>query len=150
VRRFPPHCILLVAGLAIAGCGPSSETDRELLFPPPDTTAQLHRATFETQTDTVPAVGSKQEEPVSPYNSAPVRFMVQIGAFREATFASTVQTLARERYQLPVVNDYNATRKIFQVRIGFFETLEDATDFLVKLRADYPLDYGSAWIVRLK
>ena len=75
--------------------------------------------------------------------------MVQIGSFKEAKYASTVQAVARERYKLPVVNDYNTARRRYQIRVGFFETKQTANEFLLKLRTDYPQEYKDAWVVQL-
>lgn len=80
---------------------------------------------------------------------AGIRYMVQIGAFREAQHATAVQTLARERFELPVVNDYNAQRKLYQVRVGFFETEAEALDFRARLIKEYRNDYWDAWAVQI-
>jgi cell division septation protein DedD len=115
-----------------------------------DTTAQERKANFETRTDTVTTEGTKQRaESSSLFNSAQVRFMVQIGSFTDATNASNVQLTARQRYQLPVVNDYNAARRRYQIRIGFFEMEDTANEFLLKLRTDFPQDYRDAWVVQI-
>ena len=141
---------ILFVGFILTGCGASHDTEKSWLPPSVDPTAQSRKTTFETRTDTVDAVGARQHtELAAPYNSAPVRFMVQIGSFREVQFASSVQSAARERYPLPVVNEYNAVRKLYQIRIGFFETEKDATEFLLKLRKDYPEDYKDAWVISL-
>ena len=75
--------------------------------------------------------------------------MVQIGSFTDAQNASNVQLLARQRYKLPVVNDYNAARHQYQIRIGFFEKEQSANEFLRKLRSDYPNDYKDGWVVQI-
>lgn len=136
--------------IILAGCGASGDVEKNWQNTPADTAAQTPKTTFETRTDTVTTVGTKQQpRPSAPYNSALVRFMVQIGSFKEVRFASAVQTLARERYKLPVVNDYNAARGRYQIRIGFFETEQDAKEFLLNLRSDYPQDYKDAWVIHL-
>jgi hypothetical protein len=132
----------------LAGCGSTQEVDTGWLES--DTTSQRQTTLFETRTDTVATVGAKHvTESSSPYNSSLVRFMVQIGAFRDPLFASTVQATARLRYKLPVVNDYNAGRRLYQIRIGFFEAEEAARAFIAQLRTEYPHDYKDAWIVQI-
>lgn len=150
MQRFVPLFFFTATILIVGGCGSSHDADKSWLYPVVDTTTQAHKTTFETKTDTVTTVGSKQQIEVStPYNSAPVRFMVQIGSFKEIQFAGAVQTLARERYQLPVVNEYDTARRRYQIRIGFFETEPDAREFLLKLRTDYPQEYKDAWVIQL-
>ncbi len=76
--------------------------------------------------------------------------MVQVGAYKDPQNANTVQVAARERYHLPVLNDYHTVLGLYQIRIGFFETREAAQDFLGKMQHDYPSDYKDSWIVQLK
>lgn len=141
---------MLALLLAAGGCGSSHETETELYAVPPDTAAAEPPAQFVTKTDTVTAQGSRQQpEHAAATSLARVRYMVQIGSFREPLYASTVQSIARSRYTVPVVNDYNAGRRLFQVRIGFFETVEAAVAFRAKLQAEYPNDYRDAWIVQI-
>lgn len=145
------HFILLCFAILLAGCSAASDSDRDwTTIPPMDTTAQARKTSFETRTDTILAQAGKQHaEPEPLYNAAPVRFTVQIGSFAESQNAAAVQLLARQRYQLPVVNDYSAARKRYQIRIGFFETQEDAAQFLAKLRSDFPQEYKDAWVVQI-
>ena len=79
-----------------------------------------------------------------------IKFMVQIGAFKDPQYASAVQTAARERYHMPVLNDYNTSYALYQIRIGFFETKEAAYAFRLRMRREYPADYRDAWVVQLK
>lgn len=112
--------------------------------------AQDEQTTFVTRTDTVTTQGSEQTAaPSTSHSPVSVRFTVQIGSYRNTRYASEVQMLARERFNLPVVNDYNATRRLYQIRIGFFETDKQAAEFLAKLRAKHPNDYKDAWIVQI-
>jgi cell division septation protein DedD len=136
--------------LAFVGCGSSEQADRDWLGTQPQDTTTQERTSFEIRTDTVTTQGPRQPaQPPSQFNSAPVRFMVQIGSFTNVQNASEVQLLARQRYALPVVNDYNAARRRYQIRIGFFETQEDAGEFLQKLRTDFPQEYNDAWVVQI-
>jgi hypothetical protein len=76
--------------------------------------------------------------------------MVQIGAFKDPQLATGVQTRARERYHLPVLNDYNILVGLYQIRIGFFETRDAANDFKARMMKAFPEDYKDAWVVQLK
>jgi cell division protein FtsN len=106
---------------------------------------------FHTRADTVIAVGGAEHGTVgSPGKTAQVRFMVQIGAFRDPHHASEVQAAARGRYHMPVLNDYLAGKALYQIRIGFFETRGSARVFQQQMRKEYPADYTDSWIVQLK
>ena len=76
--------------------------------------------------------------------------MVQIGAFKDPQKASRVQTVARERLHMPVLNDYHAALDLYQIRIGFFETYEAAQGFRLRMQKEFPTDYNDSWIVQLK
>ncbi|MBI5471180.1 MAG: SPOR domain-containing protein [Ignavibacteriae bacterium] len=138
---------MVAAFLGVIGCGPSDETSRES---PPDTTSQTRRTTFETSTDTVTAQGaSAGSETTHAQDDGVVRFTVQIGSFRDAKNASLLQTSARQRLQLPVVNVYNAAGRLYQVRVGFFETEEQAIAFRGTLLQEYSHEYKDAWVVEI-
>jgi cell division protein FtsN len=135
--------------LILAGCGSASDTDREWMnIPPMDTTVQARKTTFETRTDTIDAEGAQPKTQTDPAvaASAELRFTVQIGSFTDAKNASLAQAAARQRYQLPVVNDYDAQRRRYQIRIGFFESKEAAGAFCAKLKSDFPQEYKDAWV----
>ncbi len=139
----------LVMILILAGCGSASDTDREWMnIPPMDTTVQARKTTFETRTDTIDAEGAQPKTQTDPAAaaSAELRFTVQIGSFTDAKNASLAQAAARQRYQLPVVNDYDAQRRRYQIRIGFFESKEAAGAFCAKLKSDFPQEYKDAWV----
>ena len=140
---------MIVAMTFFVGCGSSEDTRRDWLSTQ-DSTAQTRRTTFETSTDTVTTQGvTGASETTNAAGSRIVRFTVQIGSFRDAKNASVVQTSARQRYQLPVVNVYNAAGHLYQVRIGFFETEEQAIAFRATLMNEHPLDYKDAWVVEI-
>ena len=151
MTRSAAFLLLVVTILLMDGCSSSGVTERDrLLTAPPDTATQTHRTNFETRTDTVAVQRIKeQSEPTGAYNSAPIRFMVQIGSYKNAKNASEAQARARQRYKLPVVNDYNAARHRYQIRIGFFETDKAAGEFSSKLMHDYPQEYKDAWVVQI-
>lgn len=106
---------------------------------------------FETKTDTV-AMEKTHLDSVATHEGRDIqiKYMVQIGAFRDPNLATAVQTAAREGYHLPVLNDFNPAYGLYQIRIGFFETREDAHEFRQRMQRDYPSDYKDAWVVQLK
>jgi len=152
-RFLPAICLLL-----LAGCGSSEQTQQQqpspgvppVVLPEPAPAQQPPR--FETQTDTVIATRESEQEAAvdSGLAGADVRFMIQIGAFQDPQNASVAQNLARERYHLPVLNDYTARIGLYQIRIGFFETRNAAHEFLVRMQTEYPQDYKDSWVVQLK
>lgn len=135
----------------MVGCGPSSEAEKEWSPGTDSLQATPRTPAFETRTDTVTTQmpHNRFADTSGAQPGAGIRYMVQIGAFKEASHATAVQTLARQRYDLPVVNDYNAQRKLYQVRIGFFETEADAQAFKARLIREYRSDYWDAWAVQI-
>ena len=104
-----------------------------------------------TSADTVHAAFAAGRGTVgSEAKAAGDRYTVQIGAFREAPRASAVQAEARRRFHLPVLNDYHAGTALYQIRIGFFGTLDEAREFRDRMRHDYPAEYRDSWIVHLR
>lgn len=76
--------------------------------------------------------------------------MVQIGAFKDPHNASKVQVSARNRYHMPVLNDYDIAHGYYQIRIGFFESEDAARALCERLQKEYPNDYKDSWVVQLK
>jgi cell division septation protein DedD len=106
---------------------------------------------FHTKADTVTALHASEQATVGVPGRAPqIRFMVQIGAFKDPNRASTVQAEARKRYHMPVLNDYFAGSGLYQIRIGFFESRDNARVFQQQMRRDHPSEYTDSWIVQLK
>jgi cell division septation protein DedD len=149
-----PPLVMMASALAVflPGCGSSGEpagTGRPA--PPSPRSESPERVQFHTQADTVLALHAAEHGTVgAPGRTAQIRFMVQIGAFRDPHRASAVQAGARKRYRMPVMNDYLAGPGLYQIRIGFFETRESARSFQQQMRRDYPSEYGDSWIVQLK
>jgi cell division septation protein DedD len=105
---------------------------------------------FETRVDTVKTESEgTQAKAAETAQEQGVRFMIQIGAYKDARNASRIQGIARERYHLPVLNDYNMLLGLYQIRIGVFETREQATMFRQRIQSEYPSEYKDAWIVQL-
>jgi len=147
------------ATLLFSGCGTGEEAAEEQT-PLPGPVEQspgagnppmTRRMEFETRTDTVNALrGIEHRATGTSVNPERIRYMVQIGAFADPHHAAVVQSEARKRYHLPVLNDYHAGRKLYQIRIGFFETRVNARLFRQQMIREYPVDYADSWIVQLK
>ena len=138
--------------LTLCGCGSTEEAGESP--PPPGTPASQQtqqKLGFETRIDTVKTVSEGERAGIA---EAPrerqIRFMIQIGAFKDALNASRIQGIARERYHLPVLNDYHTRFGLYQIRIGFFETREQAMVFRQQMQSGHPSDYKDAWVVQLK
>jgi cell division septation protein DedD len=146
--------ISLAIVLVLAGCGSTDESAvDEQTTPTPHSKAPIvpPRVKFETRTDTVTAVHAAGHSAGRRSGHEPlIRFMVQIGAFKDPQHASTIQTVARERYRMPVLNDYQTRRGLYQIRIGFFESRESANAFRARMIHDYPQEYKDSWVVQLK
>jgi cell division protein FtsN len=156
-RTFPRGILIMLLPLIIGGCGSSDETYQEAPpppIPPPyvirDTIRIETPVAFQVQSDTVaprsgPAAGHDLHTSAVP----DIRYSVQIGSFKIAANAADVQARARERYGIPVVNDFNTVTGLYQIRIGFFASRESAMDLRNRLAREFPAEYGDAWVVRL-
>lgn len=140
--------VLLAVALLASSCGTTEESDRRWLQSTPDSTQQVAAQAFETRTDTV-AVRYSKDEPTAGQRGSTARYSVQIGSFRVQRNAARAQSLARQRFQSPVINDYDAGRRLHHIRVGFFSTREEAEAFRARLVAAYPHEYDDAWIVRI-
>lgn len=145
--------------LLLAGCGSVEETTEEQVpppaIPPPyivrDSIRSEPPLSFRIQSDTVAAAGVPGTEAAPRSTDAPdIRFMVQIGSYRNAANAAAIQSRARERYGIPVMNEFDPARGLYQIRMGFFETREAAQLMRDRLVREHPSEYGDAWIVRLR
>lgn len=143
----------LLTAAVLWGCGSSEETAEQVPPQPPAPVVQetQKKPAFETRTDTVATVREAERQQSGHVRRDPqIRFMVQIGAFRDPKNASVVQTDARQRYRLPVLNDYHTKLGLYQIRIGFFETRDAAQAFTLQMKREYPNDYQDCWVVQLK
>jgi cell division septation protein DedD len=152
-RHAHSHAGALLVICALAGCGTVSDfadrsPDREV-----DTTRTPAAQTLrlETRTDTIRTERSVRSGfRNGETETDTIRFMVQIGAFKNPRNASKVQQNARTRFRLPVINDYHTKYSLYQIRIGFFTTKGEAELFRKRLQTEYPGDYSDAWVVTLK
>jgi cell division septation protein DedD len=140
--------VIIISILPIwSGCKSSQQTEEapQPVVPTPPPPFQ-----FEARTDTLKADWPQGADPnADRIADGEIRFMVQIGAFRNPLHASRVQTVARERFKIPVLNDYHTDLKLYQTRIGFFRTYDEANVFRQQMQSEYPMDYQDAWIVQL-
>jgi cell division septation protein DedD len=156
---YPFIVSALALPLILSGCGSAEEAVEEAP-PPAEPRAQSftpaqdpppRKVEFETRTDTVTATHAGALTPAgNPARGAQIRYMVQIGAFKDPKNASTVQAETRRRYHVPVLNDFNSPRGLYQIRLGFFESRESASAFRQKMIDEYPLEYKDSWVVQLK
>ncbi len=144
-----PWIFLVVAG----GCSSGPETQGTPPVPPPAPAPQqaAPQMMIETKTDTIHTLKPRAGDlPSTARDELQIRYMVQIGAFKDPHNASRVQVGARERYHMPVLNDYDIARGLYQIRIGFFESEEAARAFCQQLQKEHPNDYKDSWVVQLK
>lgn len=138
----------------LSGCGATERIDDRpapLQQPTTRESGSPRRLELETNTDTINAVhGKSGPEENSALREPQIQYMVQIGAFKNPHYATAVQTLAREQYHLPVLNDYNIKSGLYQIRIGFFETKVSAHEFRRQMLGAHPEAYKDSWIVQLK
>ena len=110
------------------------------------------RAGFTSQHDTLMASvvktskpGTKGIKPIEkPENSA---YTVQVGAFARTDHALRVQKLARERFaDLPVFNNFESFDKLYRVRVGKFDTRQQADSLRKAMVKQFPSEYTDSWI----
>jgi hypothetical protein len=142
----------------LAGCGAGGETSEGSKEPqpatdvaPPPPTVPQKRLEFETRTDTVTTVHRREHGTTGAEGrGVQVRFMVQVGAFKDPHKAAAVQAEARKRFQMPVLNDFHAALGLYQIRLGFFDSRVSANAFRQRMIQEYPADYRDSWVVQLK
>jgi cell division septation protein DedD len=154
VRLLFTYCAVVAAAAVLAaGCGQEEPVTRAAV----DTTAVVQQPVkpaapeVESRTDTVISVRHDETDGASPDTTgAAVRFTVQVGAFKDPQLASAIQAETRKRYHLPVLNDYYATLGLYQIRVGFFATREEAHQFRQKMIDEFPADYKDSWVVQIR
>ncbi len=155
MKRVCHPFVILCTAVVLTSCGSIEEMQQEEVPPPVVQPQQVIKPpepppSFETNTDTVVMTNTQPAAPQADSLRQPeIRFMVQIGAFKDPKNASVIQGLARERYRMPVFSDYNSTIAMYQIRIGFFESRETAQAFRQQMSDDFPNDYRDAWVVQL-
>ena len=140
------------AGCALLGCSGAEEALETMPpTPRPPVREEPARVEFQSKTDTVDVTQTgRVDSTYAPGHAPRIRFMVQIGAFRDPRLASAVQALARDRFHMPVLNDYFLQGGLYQIRIGFFETRGAALEFRARMQKEYQEDYRDAWVVQLR
>jgi hypothetical protein len=163
--------IALVAALVLAGCVSSEEAGSGKKVGTPVTTQDLSesgrarvdslrkadslrakRAGFTSQHDTLVAsvlrttkAGPRTIKPIErPPNPA---YTVQVGAFSRTDYALRSQKLAKDRFSdLPIFNTFEPFDKLYRVRIGKFDTRQQADSLRKSMLKEYPGDYTDSWI----
>ncbi len=143
--------------LLIAGCGSTEETHNTVLQAPAPIadrrdTVLPPRTEFETKIDTVNTTHQtlQNKDTTATSHQPRISYMIQIGAYKDPQNATRVQDIARERYHLPVINDYNQAVTLYQIRMGFFETREEAHTFCEQMKSEYANDYNDSWVIELR
>jgi cell division septation protein DedD len=163
--------IALFAALFLAGCVSSEEAGSGKKQGTPVTTQDLSesgrarvdslrradslrakRAGFTSQHDTLVAsvmrttkAGQRAIKPIErPANPA---YTVQVGAFARTDYALRAQKLAKDRFSdLPIFNTFEPFDKLYRVRIGKFDTHQQADSLRASMMKAYPNDYTDSWI----
>jgi cell division septation protein DedD len=114
--------------------------------------ARAKRAGFTSQHDTLVASvvktsksSSRSIKPIErPANPA---YTVQVGAFARTNHALQAQKLARERCgDLPIFNYFEPYDKLYRVRVGKFDTRQQADSLRKWMTKQFPNEYTDSWI----
>jgi cell division septation protein DedD len=167
----PLFALTTAAALSLAGCVSSEEAGTAKRTGAPVATqsipdsvrarvdslmradsARSRRAGFTSQHDTLFASvvktsksSSRAIKPVErPANPA---YTVQVGAFARTDHALQAQKLARDRFgDLPIINYFEPYDKLYRVRVGKFDTRQQADSLRKWMSREYPDDYSGSWI----
>jgi cell division septation protein DedD len=113
---------------------------------------RARRAGFTSQHNTLVASvvktsksSSRSIKPIErPANTA---YTVQIGAFARTDHALQAQKLARERCgDLPISNYFEPYDKLYRVRVGKFDTRQQADSLKKWMAKQFPIEYADSWI----
>ncbi len=79
-----------------------------------------------------------------PENTA---YTVQVGAFARTEHALRAQKLAKDRFaEVPIFNMFEPFDKLYRVRIGKFDTRQQADSLRKAMVKAFPADYSDSWI----
>jgi cell division septation protein DedD len=150
----PLFFVVMACSLFIGGCAATDSTVQETSAPvavQEATPAPPPPAELVARVDTIEAAGTAEAVVAdSTLAEGEVRFSIQIGAFKEPANASATQARARERYTLPVLNEFQEHTGLYRIRIGSFTTREEAQSHLQRMKTDFPADYKRSFILQLK
>lgn len=113
---------------------------------------RARRAGFTSQHDTLMASVVKTSKPgvraVKPIERpANTAYTVQVGAFARTDHALRAQKIARERFaDLPIFNTFEPYDKLYRVRVGKFDTRQQADSLRKWMLKQFPADYSDTWI----
>lgn len=113
---------------------------------------RARRAGFTSQHDTLMASVVKTSKPgvraVKPIERpANTAYTVQVGAFARTDHALRAQKAARERFaDLPIFNYFEPYDKLYRVRVGKFDTRQQADSLRKWMLKQFPADYSDSWI----
>jgi hypothetical protein len=113
---------------------------------------RARRGGFMSQHDTLMAsvvrtskTGVRAVKPIErPANTA---YTVQVGAFARTDHALRAQKVARERFaDHPIFNYFEPYDKLYRVRVGKFDTRQQADSLRKWMLKQFPTDYTDSWI----
>lgn len=108
------------------------------------------RAGFTSQHDTLVAsvVRTSKLRSVKPIERpANPAYTVQIGAFARTDNALRAQKLARDRFgELPIFNYFEPYDRLYRVRVGKFDTRQQADSLRKWVTKQFPNEYSDSWI----
>ncbi len=113
---------------------------------------RARRAGFTSEHDTLMASVVKTSKPgvraVKPIERpANTAYTVQVGAFARTDHALRAQKTARERFaDLPIFNYFEPYDKLYRVRVGKFDTRQQADSLRKWMLKEFPADYSDSWI----
>lgn len=153
-----PCIVVLACSLFLGGCATTDGTRTDATVPeatppstpPPQPPAQQPEE-FVARVDTIEAAGLAVTAGTdTTVAGGEILFSIQIGAYKEPANASAAQSHARERYTLPVLNEFQERQGLYRIRIGNFATREEAAAHLVRMRTAFPTDYRDSFILQLQ
>lgn len=154
-----PCIAFLTCSLFLGGCAATDGTRNDTSAPeaaapaptPLPSAVQQPPEEFVARVDTIEAAGMAGSAATdTTVDGGAMLFSIQIGAFKEPANASAAQALARSRYTLPVLNEFQERPGLYRIRIGTFATREEATAHLVRMRTAFPADYRDSFILQLE
>lgn len=113
---------------------------------------RARRGGFTSEHDTLMAsvvrtskAGGRAVKPIErPANTA---YTVQVGAFARTDHALRAQKAARERFaDLPIFNYFEPFDRLYRVRVGKFDTRQQADSLRKWMLKQFPTDYSDSWI----
>ena len=153
MKNFCIHSAALIPILLILSCASSEDANQNQGSQQSLPNAPGRRGTnFTTNQDTLTAAVTKQKKAathtsVSPDSAGSRTFTVQIGAFTDPQHAVRAQRMAKEWFNAyPVINQFEASLKLYRVSIGKFEARGEAESLLKEMKKLHPKECSECWV----